>query len=175
LRGFVSERAGCLAEKNASPALGVPLRLRSAGKTGRFQKTAPSARTPAETSKTSTGGKTGNLRVAVWRIQWVEHPPDPTPSVPGAQLPTPCFRPGTLGDQKKAPGTLIPNSEVSERDYFHAEARGTRRVFWKLPNPKALHFRPFSDAAGTSVFGLIAPRPCERRSRRFFTAPKARR
>jgi hypothetical protein len=51
--------------------------------------------------------------------------------------------------------TFIPNSEVSERDYFHAEARGTRRDFCKLQNPRALQFRPFNYSAGTSVFGFI--------------------
>jgi hypothetical protein len=49
---------------------------------------------------------------------------------------------------------LKSNSEVSERGYFHAEARGSRRDFCKVRNPKALCFRPFNHSAGTSVFGL---------------------
>jgi indole-3-glycerol phosphate synthase len=36
-----------------------------------------------------------------------------------------CFRPGG----RAAGGELSPNSEVSERDHFHAEPRRTRRVF----------------------------------------------
>jgi hypothetical protein len=51
-------------------------------------------------------------------------------------------------------GRSVPRPAWLERDYFHAETRGSRRDFWKLPNPKALHFRPFRHSAGTCVFRL---------------------
>ncbi len=72
-------------------------------------------------------------------------------SPPGIQ-PVSYSRMSPRRSASKKRRAFSPNSEFSERDYFHAEARGSRRDFWKLPNPRALHFSPFSHSAGTSVF-----------------------
>jgi hypothetical protein len=80
---------------------------------------------------------------------------NPATIVSPATAPNPPRVPSAL---RKATPPFSPSSEVSERDYFHAEARGSRRDFCKSPNPKALQFHPFNYSAGTSVFGFSANR-----------------
>jgi hypothetical protein len=49
---------------------------------------------------------------------------------------------------------LNPNSEVSERDYFHAEPRGSRRDFLEIGEPKGFALSPLQLFRWNFRFGL---------------------